>query len=214
MKQPKVIFLDAVGTLFGIKSNVGKVYADIARQFGVEVPDEAVNTAFFNSFTTAPPPIFPGVKLEDIPDYEFEWWQLIALETFQQVGVVDQFADFSKFFAELYSHFATAKPWYVYEDVVPTLKRWQKRNIELGIISNFDSRLYLVLESLHLIDFFTSITISTEVNAAKPNQQIFTASLDKHNCQATDAWHIGDSLKEDYQGASAAGLKPILIKRN
>ncbi len=214
MKQPKVIFLDAVGTLFGVKGSVGKAYADIAGQFGVKVSDEAVNAAFFQSFVKAPPPIFPGVKLEDIPNCEFEWWQLIALDTFQQVGVVNQFADFSQFFEQLYGHFATAKPWLVYEDVIPTLKRWQKQKIELGIISNFDSRLYLVLEALDLIDFFTSITISTEVSAAKPHKQIFTASLDKHNCQAADAWHIGDSFKEDYQGASAAGLKAILIKRN
>lgn len=214
MNQPKVIFLDAVGTLFGIKGSVGKAYADIARQFGVIVSAEAVNTAFFNSFTTAPPPIFPGVKLEDIPNYEYEWWQLIALETFQQVGVVDRFADFSQFFEQLYNHFATAEPWVLYDDVIPTLERWQKRKIELGIISNFDSRLYLVLESLNLMDFFTSITISTEVSAAKPDKKIFLESLDKHDFQAKDAWHIGDSFKEDYQGAKAAGLKAILIKRN
>ncbi len=214
MKQPKVIFLDAVGTLFGIKGSVGKAYADIARQFGVTVSDEAVNAAFFNSFATAPPPIFPGVKLEDIPNYEYEWWQLIALETFQQVGVVKQFADFSQFFERLYNHFATAEPWVLYDDVIPTLERWQKRKIELGIISNFDSRLYLVLESLNLMDYFTSITISTEVSAAKPDKKIFLESLDKHDFQAKDAWHIGDSFKEDYQGATAAGLKAILIKRN
>ncbi len=214
MKQPKVIFLDAVGTLFAVKGSVGKAYAEIARQFGVTVSDEAINTAFFKSFAATPPPIFPGVKIEDIPNCEFEWWQLVALETFQQVGAVNQFADFSKFFEQLYSHFATAKPWFVYDDVIPALKRWQKRKIELGIISNFDSRLYLVLESLDLIDFFTSITISTEVSAAKPNQQIFNAGLEKHNCLAADAWHIGDSFQEDYQGASAAGLQAILIKRN
>ncbi len=214
MKQPKVICLDAVGTLFGVKGSVGKIYADIAQQFGVTVSTEAVNTAFYKSFVAAPPPIFPKAKLEDIPTCEFEWWQFVALETFQQVGVISQFADFSKFFEQLYSHFATAEPWFVYDDVIPTLERWRKRKIELGIISNFDSRLYLVLESLDLIQFFTSITISTEVSAAKPERQIFTTSLDKHNCQAADAWHIGDSFKEDYQGASAAGLKAILIKRS
>ena len=214
MKQPKVIFLDAVGTLFGVKGSVGKAYANIAEQFGVEVSETALDAAFFKSFAAAPPPIFPGVKLEDIPNYEFEWWQMVALETFQQVGAVNQFADFSKFFEQLYSHFATAKPWLLYGDVIPTLKSWKKRNIELGIISNFDSRLYLVLESLHIIDFFTSITISTEVSTAKPNKQIFTDSLNKHNCQAADAWHIGDSFEEDYQGAMAAGIKAILIKRD
>ena len=50
MKQPKVIFLDAVGTLFGVKGSVGKAYANIAGQFGVEVSETAVDAAFFKSF--------------------------------------------------------------------------------------------------------------------------------------------------------------------
>lgn len=214
MKQPKVIFLDAVGTLFYIKGSVGTVYADIARQFGVEVADEAVNAAFFKSFVAAPPPMFPGVQLEDIPDYEYQWWQSVALDTFNRVGVLDKFADFATFFDFLYSHFATAKPWFVYSDVMPTLEYWQQRGIQLGIISNFDSRLYLVLAALGLDKFFTSITISTEVGAAKPNAQIFITALSKHNYPAENAWHIGDSFKEDYQGATAAGLRAILLKRS
>lgn len=214
MKQPQVIFLDAVGTLFGIKGSVGEVYADIARQFGVKVTPEAVNAAFFQSFAAASPPMFPGVKLEDIPDCEYNWWQLVALETFQRIGVVEEFADFSTFFDYLYSHFATVKPWFVYPDVLPTLKYWQQRGIELGVISNFDSRLYLVLAALELEDFFTSITISTEVGAAKPDKHIFATSLSKHKCLAENAWHIGDSFEEDYQGASAAGLRAILLKRS
>lgn len=213
MKQPKVIFLDAVGTLFYIKGSVGEVYADIAKQFGVKVSGEAVNIAFFRSFAAAPPPMFPGVKLEDIPDCEYNWWQHVALETFQRVGVIEEFADFPTFFDFLYSHFATAKPWFVYPDVFPTLEYWQQRGIKLGIISNFDSRLYLVLAALGLEKFFTSITISTEVGAAKPNMQIFTTALSKHDCLAENAWHIGDSFKEDYQGAAIAGLRPILLKR-
>jgi len=213
MKQPQVIFLDAVGTLFDIKGSVGEVYADIARQFGVEVSGEAVNAAFFQSFAAASPPMFPGVKFEDISEYEYQWWQVVALDTFQRVGVVEKFADFSTFFDYLYSHFATAKPWFVYCDVLPALQYWQRRGIELGIISNFDSRLYLVLAALELEEFFTSITISTEVGAAKPNRHIFTTSLSKHNCLAENAWHIGDSFKEDYQGATSAGLRAILLKR-
>ena len=37
MVQPKVIFLDAVGTLFGVKGSVGEVYREIAADFGVDV---------------------------------------------------------------------------------------------------------------------------------------------------------------------------------
>jgi putative hydrolase of the HAD superfamily len=61
--------------------------------------------------------------------------------------------------------------------------------------------------------FFTSITISAEVGIAKPGTEIFAAGLQKHNCSGELAWHIGDNLEEDYQGARAAGLRPILIQR-
>lgn len=213
MQRPKVIFLDAVGTLFGVKGSVGEVYGEIAQRFGVEVSADALNQAFLQSFQAASPPIFPGTEPEKIPECEFEWWQLVAIRTFQQVGVLHQFPDFSAFFAELYTHFATAEPWFVYPDVRPPLEHWRHLGIELGVLSNFDSRLYLVLQALDLAQFFTSVTISTEVGAAKPDPQIFAAALDKHDCPAKAAWHIGDSFQEDYQGANAAGLRAIWLKR-
>lgn len=214
MQRPKVIFLDAVGTLFGVKGSVGKVYADQAKQFGVQVSSDALEQAFIKSFPAAPPPIFPGVELPEIPKYEFEWWQRISRRTFERVGVLNQFADFSAFFYTLYTYFATAEPWFVYPDVRPFLEKWQQRGIELGVLSNFDSRLYSVLDALDLRQFFTSITISTQVGAAKPQPLIFATALDKYKCPAKLAWHIGDSFKEDYQGAKAAGLRAILLQRS
>lgn len=213
MQKPKVIFLDAVGTLFGVRGSVGQVYSAIAHQHGVEVPAQALNAAFLQAFAAAKPPVFPGSDPEEIPYCEFEWWHLIARRTFQQVGVLNQFADFTDFFDVLYNHFATAEPWFIYPDVLPALEKWQRMGIELGIVSNFDSRIKHVLEALKLKEFFTSITISTETGFAKPNPQIFAVALHKHGCEAKDVWHIGDSLKEDYQGAEAAGLRGILLER-
>ena len=213
MERPKVIFLDAVGTLFGVRGSVGKVYSEMAQRSGVEVSPEALDQAFLQTFPAAPPPIFPGTPSEDIPECEFEWWHVVSLRTFQKVGVLDQFSDFSTFFAELYNHFATAEPWVVYPEVSPTLERWKQLGIELGVLSNFDSRVYSVLQALDLAKLFTSVTISTEVGAAKPDPKIFEIGLNKHNCRAEAAWHVGDSLEEDYQGAKAAGLKAVLIKR-
>jgi len=213
MQRPKVIFLDAVGTLFGVKGSVGKVYSEIAQRFGVEVSAELLNQEFSQSFQAMSPPVFPGAEPQEIAEREFDWWRVVALHTFQQVGVLHQFADFSAFFAELYTHFATAEPWFVYPDVRPALESWRQLGIELGVLSNFDSRLYSVLQALELAEFFTSVTISTEVGAAKPDSQIFAVGLQKHNCLADAACHIGDSLKEDYQGAKAAGLFAVWLKR-
>ncbi|HEY9801942.1 MAG TPA: HAD family hydrolase [Leptolyngbyaceae cyanobacterium] len=213
MERPKVIFVDAVGTLFGVKGSVGKVYSQIAQEFGVEVAPEIVDKAFIQSFKASPPPIFPGADSEDIPQCEFEWWRKIALNTFEIAGVVQQFSDFSGFFSELYIHFGTAEPWVIYPDVVQSLNNWQHIGIELGVLSNSDSRLYSVLQGLGLSHYFSSVTISTQVGAAKPDPKIFAVALEKHNCFPEEAWHIGDSIEEDYQGAKAAGLRGVWINR-
>lgn len=214
MEKPKVIFLDAVGTLFGVRGSVGEIYSAIARDFGVDVPAEPLNEAFIQSFKAAHPPAFEGADLEEIPQREFQWWEAIAQQTFEDVGVLEQFSDFIGFFEELYTHFSTAEPWYIYPDIFPALKRWQTQDIELGVVSNFDTRLHFVLEALELRQFFQSITISSVVGAAKPDAKIFAAALEKHHCDAHQAWHIGDSLKEDYYGAKAAGLRALFLRRS
>ncbi|MDJ0796199.1 MAG: HAD family hydrolase [Calothrix sp. MO_167.B12] len=213
-EQPKVIFLDAVGTLFDVQGSVGEVYSQIAREFNVEASAETINKTFFSCFKASPPPTFPDIDEQDIPQSEFAWWRNISYQTFEKAGVVAQFSDFSAFFSELYIHFGTSEPWFVYADVVSSLNKWQKMGIELGIISNFDSRIYSVLQGLELRDFFKSITISTQVGVAKPDPKIFARALEKHNCPPTAAWHIGDSIREDYQAANAAGLRGIWINRH
>ena len=173
MREPKVIFLDAVGTIFDIRGSVGEIYQTIARQAGVEVPTSSLNQAFKQSFKASPPPAFADAQPQQIPELEFAWWKAIVRNTFYQAEVLENFADFDSFFSRLYDYFATSQPWYIYEDVLPALQYWQRQGIELGIISNFDSRLYRVLECLGLRHFFNSITISTTVGVAKPEPQIY-----------------------------------------
>ena len=212
-QPPQVIFLDAVGTLFGVRGSVGQVYADLARQFGVEVAPEVLDRAFYQSFKAARSPAFAATDPAEIQAEEFSWWLAIARHTFRQAGVLHQFQDFAEFFAELYTHFATADPWFVYPDIPAALTRWQQQKIQLGILSNFDSRLYAVLAALDLERFFSSITISTEVGAAKPDPQIFHTALRKHSCSPDRAWHIGDRYDEDYQAARAVGMRGIWLRR-
>jgi putative hydrolase of the HAD superfamily len=210
---PRVIFLDAVGTLFGIKGSVGQAYGNIARQFGVEVSPQVLDRAFYRSFKAAGMPAFAITDPTEIQAREFAWWMGIATQTFKQAGAFQKFPDFSTFFSELYAYFATAQPWFIYADVVPALRRWQQLGVQMGILSNFDSRLYAVLEALDLAQYFSSITISTEVGAAKPDSRIFQIALQKYNCAAADAWHIGDHYDEDYQAARAVGMRGIWLHR-
>ncbi|MGF1601036.1 MAG: HAD-IA family hydrolase [Thermosynechococcaceae cyanobacterium] len=210
---PDTIYLDAVGTLFGIRGTVGEIYGRFSAEAGVEVDAQQLNKAFMESFFAAPRAAFPGVDPAEIPAHEFAWWQAVAHESFKRVGVIEQFTDFDAFFKILFDHFAKADPWIIYPDVIPTLQRWQRQGISLGVISNFDTRLHQVLEVLDLAPFFSSVTISTAVGAAKPQLEIFEAALAKHQCEAEQAYHIGDSWSEDYQGAISAGLQGVWLYR-
>ncbi len=213
MSPPKVIFLDAVGTLFGVRGSVGEIYSQFAQGFGVDVSADLLDHTFAESFKKAPPAVFPNTESQDLHSYEFNWWKAIAHQTFAQAGVLEKFPNFDQFFHKLYHYFATPQPWFIYPEVKSALFTWQKQGIELGIISNFDSRLHQVIKSLGIHPYFSSVTISTEVGFAKPHPKIFQIALAQHGYKPHQTWHIGDSYEEDYLGANQAGLFPILLHR-
>ncbi len=213
VEKPSVIFFDAVGTVFGVRDGVGAQYAKCADRVGVNVSAAALDSAFYKAFKTAGSSVFPLASIDRIPKLEFEWWRSVVFETFNSVGVVNQFESFDRFFEDVFQYFATAEPWVLYPETVAVLESLQTFGIPIGIVSNFDSRLHSVLRSLSLDQYFQSVTISTEVGSAKPNGKIFTVALAKHACDAHQAWHVGDSLKDDYEAATAMGLRGIWVDR-
>jgi len=214
IKLPQALFFDAVGTLFGIRGSVGEIYARFAAQAGVEVDPRQLDQAFGISFYRANKLNSSLADGDQLTNKERAWWQSIAANSFEQVGVLEQFADFQAFFQDLFDYFALADPWYVYGDVMPLLQTLQGAGITLGVLSNFDSRLYPVLTALGLGDFFDSVTLSTHVGTAKPEAEIFHLALARYNLAPPQAWHIGDSWSEDVVGAHSAGLGAIWLNRD
>ncbi len=211
--KPKVIFLDAVGTIFGVRKSVGHIYSQIANNYGVESEANMINDYFYESFKASPPLAFTNQNHEEIKVSEFNWWKNVARETFVKADLLETFSDFNAFFRELYQYFQTKEPWFIYPDAIPSLQNWQQQGIELGIISNFDTRIYTVLEKLKLRQYFLTITISSMAGSAKPDSKIFITALTKHNCIPENAWHIGDSMKEDYWGAKSVGINSFWLRR-
>lgn len=210
---PKVIFFDAMGTLFDLRSSVGEIYQQYAALYGVKADAELLDRAFIKSFRSAPPLAFSNTEPAKVKEREFEWWQNVVQKTFFELNLLENFSDFTVFFADVYTYFSTQEPWYVFADTVPCLERWRERGVELGVISNFDTRSIELLNVLGLKHFFTSITVSSVAGFAKPDQNIFKIALDKHKFIPQQAWHIGDSLIEDYYGGKKAGITSFLLNR-
>ena len=206
----RVVFFDAAGTLLRVKGSVGQVYLDHARKYGVRVSEDALQQAFQRAYADAHPLAFLVSDPMENNTCERLWWFDVVHNVFYRTGM---FQDFDKYFDEVFSYFAGPQAWELYPETLQTLQALDERGLELGIVSNFDSRLYEILLGLGIDRFFESVTLSSSAGAAKPSLQIFKRALAKHGVSAGEALHIGDSLREDVEGASAAGIKAVLLHR-
>lgn len=211
MNCPEVIFFDAAGTLIEVRGSIGEIYSRIASQYGCEADAEQLQQNFARWFRLQPPMAFPaGTDESRLLELEKSWWRNLVRAVFSDC---DSFTHFEEFFDDVFDQFRQAEFWRVYEDVIPTLTELKRRGFRLGVISNFDSRLDDVLRGCQLNQFFNSVHISTRVGAAKPDPLIFDAALTHHRIESSQAWHVGDSQREDFEGAQVAGLCGILLNR-
>jgi putative hydrolase of the HAD superfamily len=206
----KAIFFDAAGTLFTVNGSVGDIYAGIARNYGKEVAVSDLETGFRRCFAAAPPMAFPGAEPEQIPTLEKQWWRTLVREAFAPLG---PFPAFDAYFDALFAFFARAEAWRLYPETLSTLETLQDQGFALGVISNFDSRLFDILDGFDIAQFFDPVIISTQAGAAKPKQGIFTRALTQAGIEAQEALHVGDSYEADIVGARVAGLTPVFVNR-
>jgi putative hydrolase of the HAD superfamily len=213
MSRIQTIFFDAAGTLFHVKGSVADIYLSYAEKYGMKRTPQslaALNAAFKRAFAEAPPPVFAVHDPAEIKRCERLWWFDIVHNVFYRVGMFEGFDDY---FDEVFSAFDGPDRWVLYSDTREVLKALKERGYELGIISNFDSRLFNVLRGLGILELFDTVTLSSLAHAAKPAPKIFHAALEKHATDPDDAVHVGDSVHDDVEGARSAGLRAILINR-
>ncbi len=210
MARIKAVFFDAASTLIAVNGSVGGIYARLAQQHGKAVDGAAVEAGFRRAFTVAPAMAFPEATANDIPVLEKKWWRDVVHRVFSSLG---SFPAFDDYFEELYGFFAQPQAWRLYPDTHPALTALHARGLRLGVISNFDSRLFGLLDGLGIAQFFEPIIISTQAGAAKPDTAIFSRALAHHRLPPAHAMHVGDSYEMDVLGAETAGLQPVLIDR-
>ena len=101
----------------------------------------------------------------------------------------------------------------MYPDVLPTLERLSESGVALAVVSNWDSFLPRLLELRGLAPFFRTVSVSAIEGTGKPDAEIFRRTCERLAVEPGDALHVGDSLREDFDGARGAGLSALLLDR-
>jgi putative hydrolase of the HAD superfamily len=200
MKFRAVLF-DAAETLFTTRGSVGEIYASVAREYGSHASADAIQRAFVRHFRGAGP-----ISIQD----QRHWWKDVVHRVFSEVGMVENFDDF---FDRVYDTFRDGQGWTLFPETLEALKQLRDLGLKLGIISNFDTRIYSVLDSLGIRRFFDTVTISSETGYSKPDPEIFESAVRDLGVPATAVLLVGDSPHDDVEPAMRAGLAAILIDR-
>ena len=115
---------------------------------------------------------------------------------------------------EIYEQWASNHHFEMYDDAAPVLRALQERGLKVGIISNSHRSLDAFCEHFLLRDLVHASVSSSEHGYMKPHRSIFDAALERAGVAASEALMVGDSLKHDVEGALAAGMTAVLLRRS
>jgi putative hydrolase of the HAD superfamily len=200
----RAVFFDAVGTLLFPHAPVARTYAEHACWHGVILTEDQVRTAFRAAFArqevldqTA------GWRTDE--DRERARWQAI-------VGDVIAGAEADRCFAGLWDWFATPAAWTVHPEAGDVFRDLAARGLVLGLGSNFDARLLGLVEALpDLAPVRGRCLISSLVGWRKPAPEFFAALARSAGCEPHQVLYVGDDSRNDLEGATAAGLRAVLL---
>ena len=212
-RSPRLVCLDAAGTLFRVRGSVGAIYAEVAVAHGL--PDredlaQVLDQRFRTAFPAMPAPVYRLGHRTHNDSVDREWWRLLVARVLEGLGPLS----FPDFFDQVYAVFADPSVWQTYPEAAEVLEELRRSGLRLAIVSNFDARLLPVCEGLGLTAAVHAIVIAADVGVAKPGAGIFHAAVQRFGLPPSAALHVGDSLSEDAEGALSAGLLAVHLQRD
>lgn len=200
----RAVFFDAVGTLIQPHPPATEVYLAVGRRFGSQRTLADIGRRFSHAF-----------REEEARDQANGWRTSEAreLDRWRRIvaTVLDDATDAAACFTALYEHFAQFAGWRCDPDAAGTLDELARRGFQLGLASNFDSRLRRVVAGLPALALLTHLVISSEVGWRKPAAAFYATLCQQANRPPEHILLVGDDLRNDYDGARSAGLAAVLL---
>ncbi|HEY1861150.1 MAG TPA: HAD family hydrolase, partial [Gemmataceae bacterium] len=162
----RAVFFDAVGTLIHPEPPAPAVYAQVGRRFGSRLSLEIIRDRFLAAF-----------QREELADRanEYRTSEEREVERWRNIvySVLNDVTDREACFAELFAHFAHPEFWRCDADAEVTLCELAARGYQLGLASNYDTRLRSVVAGLPALNPLSDLVISSEVGWRKPAPAVY-----------------------------------------
>ncbi|MDR2862426.1 MAG: HAD family hydrolase [Puniceicoccales bacterium] len=204
LQNIRVVSFDLVGTLVVPSPSPGHVYARCLRKHAGALADKVSPAALDAHF----PDVYKkqlraaGGAPRECAVRAF--WEGVMRDL---LGEACPASLFPVVFEDVFAAFARGENWKVCPGVWQTLQALHFLGYRVAALSNADSRMRTALEELRLAPYFEKILTSAELGVSKPDAKAFHALASAMGVAAVDVLHVGDSLREDVDGAREAGMR-------
>jgi HAD superfamily hydrolase (TIGR01662 family) len=114
---------------------------------------------------------------------------------------------------EIYREWAACHHFELYDEVPGVLRELAAAGVRIGLISNTHRSLASFESHFELTGLIAAAVASSEHGYMKPHPSIFEAALRLMNVEAGEALMVGDSVRQDVEGALAVGMRAVLVHR-
>ena len=114
---------------------------------------------------------------------------------------------------EIYREWAACQHFELYDDVPPVMQRLADAGVRIGLISNTHRCLASFQSHFELQGLISATVSSSEHGLMKPHPSIFAAALQLLDVTPAEAVMVGDSVRQDIEGALRVGMRAILLNR-
>lgn len=205
--NPKLVMFDFADTIAKLSPSKEELLQNyIMNEIEIEIPLEKISEVYHYVTNLM---FYSSVAIHDREDkrkfYNNFNENLIAL-----LGLT-HLIDSSKLFNYFEEH---GQHWILKKGVKELLTELKANGHLISLVSNFDKRLYNVLETMEIKKYFDSIFISQEVGLEKPDVDFFKLPLKNHAIEPTNSYFIGDNYLLDYIPSYSLGVNAILLDEN
>ncbi|GAB5354428.1 hypothetical protein AAMO2058_000118000 [Amorphochlora amoebiformis] len=223
----KAVTFDFTGTLAQVRGKTEDHYMRVLHDvisseptLGPKVWDdieEAIKPNVFPAFVNA-----YRRHMRELPNFGYgnvsseQWWEKVIDQTFNEAGVSKEVLDIvlQRVGHDLYELFKTQSAWELYPEVPDLIRNLSESGVTLGVVSNFDERLSIILESLGISSYFDFVVTSHDFGIEKPSPEIFAEAMALANVSdPSHILHVGDTVYTDVAGPVGFGMPFLYVER-
>ena len=213
MPRYDVVLFDAGETLLRPEPSFPELVVALLRARGVDVARDDpswIDRALASVFRAMDDLVVNREHFSTSTERSRAFWTALYTRLLAELGVHDPDAQHATY---LHEEFSKPEHYALFPDALPALRELAAAGYTLGIVSNFEAWLEVLLDRLGVAPLMSVVVVSGNEGIEKPDAEIFRRALDRLSAPPDRAVYVGDNPRIDVRPALDLGMGAVLVDR-